>query len=116
MAVWIFSGGRLAVAMKVKDVSVPQLAQLCGLSNSMIEAIKGGQRQPSMTTVGRLADALGGSPADFFVQMNDRDDRPTELGPAMDAWIAQMLCIAPELTQEQADRISAALFSQEASA
>jgi transcriptional regulator with XRE-family HTH domain len=111
---WVFSGDRLVIAMKAKYLTNPEVAHKARLSNSMIEGIKGGYRQPSAAATARLADAVGCHPGDFFVQVDDHDDRPTELGAAVDAWIKRTLADAPKLTAEQAERVSAALFGRSA--
>jgi transcriptional regulator with XRE-family HTH domain len=114
---WVFSGGKLSAAMRAQGLGVMEVAQCAGLSYSMVDHVRSGRRRPSALAAGRLAAAVGVRPSELYVQADgDGDDRLTELGAAVDAWVELMLAAAPQLSQEQADRISAALFGAQASA
>jgi transcriptional regulator with XRE-family HTH domain len=115
LAVWIFSGDLLSEAMKAEDLSTTEVARRAELSYSMVDHVRSGRRQPSALAAARLAAAVDRHPSELCAQVDDDSgDRPTELGQAVDAWVELMLRIAPELSQEQADRISAALFQASA--
>jgi transcriptional regulator with XRE-family HTH domain len=110
---WVFSGDLLSAAMEAEDLGTVEVAHRTGVSYSMINMIRSGRRRPSILTAGRLAAAVRRHPSELFVQVDgDSDDRPSELGSAMDAWVEQMLRAAPQLSQEQAERVSQALFAQ----
>jgi transcriptional regulator with XRE-family HTH domain len=49
-----------------KDMSTRELARAAGISTETVYAIEHGKRQPSVTTLDKLANALGVEAKDLF--------------------------------------------------
>lgn len=70
MSNWSF-GTRLKKIRIDKGISQEELAKRMGLSNrSSITHLEKGRNNPTTDVVERLAQALGVSPADFFIEEN----------------------------------------------
>lgn len=109
-----FDGALLRARCKDLGVTSAELARLSSLSYGTIKGLRQNQVRPSISALERLCSALSCSPDTFFAPTEDdeADPRPTDLGPAVDDWVARTLATAPPLTKRQAERISAALFGR----
>jgi transcriptional regulator with XRE-family HTH domain len=65
-AVSIDVGNRLRQLREMRKISMRSLAQLSGLSANALSMIERGKTSPSVSTLYRLADALGVPVTDFF--------------------------------------------------
>lgn len=67
-------GPRLKELREQQGMSMRSLAQRSGLSANALSMIERGRASPSVSTLSKLADALGISVADFFGQVSLRQD------------------------------------------
>lgn len=62
-------GGVLAELRKSKKLSQAQLGIDCDLDRTFISLLERGERQPSLTTIFKLAKALGVSPSSIIREL-----------------------------------------------
>ena len=53
------TGDKILSAMKEQDISIPELSLACGVRENVIMDILAGIREPDITTLCKIADALG---------------------------------------------------------
>jgi transcriptional regulator with XRE-family HTH domain len=111
-----FQGALLRAQIAQSGKSMEQIAVDTDLSYHTIRRFLRDEIRPSLASFGRLVVALGCRPTDLLVETDEPTRRETDLGAATDAWIEAVVAGAPDLTAEQAKRISAALFSRAVSA
>jgi transcriptional regulator with XRE-family HTH domain len=109
-----FDGALLRARRKDLNLSQKQLSDLADTPFYTLAKFERGDIRPSVVTLEKLCRALGVDPNSLFSGEpdDDADTRPTDLGDATDRWVAEMLASAPPLTERQAARISAILFSK----
>lgn len=79
----------------------------------IIRALERGEIRCSPVLLGQLAIALGCRVAEFYGSERDvPDDRPSDMGAAMDAWVQNALVRMPDPDDDAAMRISAALYPE----
>jgi transcriptional regulator with XRE-family HTH domain len=108
--VLVFSGERLCALLDQSPYSDEQFAVLIGKSFHLVRKLKRDEVRPSISTYGKIVSVLGCAADDLLVEADEPDARDSDLGRATDAWIKRTLATAPELTEAQARRVSAALF------
>ena len=108
-----FDGGLLRARRQQLGLTVEELCSLSKVSYATVMQLESGAQRPSIGTLEKLCRALGCKPGVLFSgeEGDDADVRPTDLGEATDRAIAEMLASAPPMTERQAKRISAILFS-----
>ena len=109
-----FDGALLRARRTDLKLSRKQLSDLADVPFYTLSKFETGAVRPSVATLEQLCRVLGVDPNSLFSgeQDDDADTRPTDLGDAADRWIAETLASAPPLTERQAARISAILFSK----
>ena len=109
-----FDGALLRARRTDLKLSRKQLADLADTPFYIVSKFETGAVRPSVATLERLCRVLGVDPNALFSGEadDDADTRPTDLGDATDQWIRETLAAAPPLTERQAARISAILFSK----
>jgi transcriptional regulator with XRE-family HTH domain len=109
-----FDGARLRARRKELTLSQKQLSDLTDTSFYALARFERGDMRPSVVTLEKLCRVLGCDPNSLFSgeEDDDADTRPTDLGDATDRWIADTLASAPPMTERQAARVSAILFSK----
>lgn len=72
-------GRALRRLRKARNLSQRQLARMAGTGSAFVSQIEHGIRQPSLTTIGKLAKALGCPLAQFFsTYATPKEKAPTE--------------------------------------
>lgn len=107
-----FRDDRLRELLDERNLTLDQFAAMIGRSYPQAIRLKMGHSQPSIATFARIVRGLGCT-ADELLDVGD-DDRPTDLGPEIDAWVAKVVAAMPPMTDEQARRVSVALFGNAA--
>lgn len=109
-----FDGALLRARRTDLKLSRRQLGDLADVPFYTLAKFESGEVRPSVVTLERLCRALGVDPNALFSGEvdDDADIRPTDLGDTTDQWIRETLRTAPPLTERQAARISAILFSK----
>jgi transcriptional regulator with XRE-family HTH domain len=109
-----FDGALLRARRKHLNLTIETLSDLAKVPYGTISRFERGDVRPSVAALEKLCRALGVNPDAFFSgeEDDDVDLRPTELGAAVEQWIAKTLASAPPMTERQAARISAILFSK----
>jgi transcriptional regulator with XRE-family HTH domain len=74
-------GGRMRATRRALDLTLQAVAERSGLSVPHIANIERGRRNPTLSTLGKIADALGVSLAELFPHVNYDQPRPA-LNPA----------------------------------
>jgi transcriptional regulator with XRE-family HTH domain len=110
----LFDGALLRARRTDLKLSRRQLGDLADVPFYMLAKMESGEIRPSVVTLERLCRALGVDPNALFSGEvdDDADIRPTDLGDATDQWIKDTLASAPPLTERQAARLAAILFSK----
>ena len=67
--------GKIRTIRREKRVSQMELSLRSNLSQSFIANVESGKKQPSVSTLLRIADALDVNPQDFFPELLDRNDQ-----------------------------------------
>jgi len=110
-----FDGALVKARRKQLDLSAADLADLSKVPYATVLRFERNEQRPSVTALEKLCRALTCSPDSLFTLDDDQDEtdlRPTDLGAAADQWIAETLATAPPMTERQAARLSAILFSR----
>jgi transcriptional regulator with XRE-family HTH domain len=105
----VFKGELLRARRESRGITREELSARTHRAYGTLVKLEKDEIRPSSTTLGLLAEALGCSVGDFYGQ-GDQDDRASDLGPGIDAWIAKTLAEAPPMSPEVARRVSDALF------
>jgi DNA-binding XRE family transcriptional regulator len=71
---WRFIGQRIRVLRKSNQLTIKQLANGCGLSSNAISLVERGEVAPTVSTLCKIAHALGITVATFFDQACPGED------------------------------------------
>jgi transcriptional regulator with XRE-family HTH domain len=109
-----FDGALLRGQRAALKLTRRQLAELADVPVYALAKFEAGDIRPSVVTLEKLCRTLGVAPNDLFSGEvdDDADLRPTDLGDATDQWIRDTLASAPPLTERQAARVAAILWSK----
>ena len=73
---WRFIGQRIRHLRKSNQLTIKQLANGCGLSSNAISLVERGEVAPTVSTLCKIAHALGTTLASFFDQACPGEERP----------------------------------------
>jgi transcriptional regulator with XRE-family HTH domain len=71
---WRFIGQRIRVLRKSNQLTIKQLANGCGLSSNAISLVERGEVAPTVSTLCKIANAMGTTVATFFDEACPGDD------------------------------------------
>ncbi len=71
---WRFIGQRIRLVRKSNQLTIKQLANGCGLSSNAISLVERGEVAPTVSTLCKIAHALGATVASFFDQACPEED------------------------------------------
>jgi transcriptional regulator with XRE-family HTH domain len=111
----VFRGDLLQACRERAGLTSAQVATATGLGYPTIRKFETDIIRPSADSLARLGHALRCRVSEFFGPAEQPDNRDTELGPEVDAWMKQTLATAPRMTDEQKRRVSILMFGQRAS-
>ena len=81
---WRFIGQRIRLLRKSNQLTIKQLANGCGLSSNAISLVERGEVAPTVSTLCKIAHALGLTVSTFFDQACSGEDNSPENPPPGD--------------------------------